>query len=175
MRVIRSSMYTQQILDDLISCPKKISESPKHELRLTGAHWKNDMKLTSDSCPGEFRVFFRKSEDFPENFSIGLSYDQHDGTPEIVLLRCNGQHGIFNGSLDPQHPHWDYHIHRASTTAIERAEKFAETTRAYSSYGQAVQYFLKLINLDAGQAAKFFPNESQGRLWFDEGLNNGHS
>ena len=98
--------YTQNEIDELISCNKKVAEAPKQKLRLVGAYWRNDMKLVSDGKPGVFAVFFRKSEEFKENFSIGISYDRKDGSGEIVLLRCNGQHGVFGGSFDPQHPHW---------------------------------------------------------------------
>jgi hypothetical protein len=38
----------------------------------------------------EFRAFLRRSEDLPENFSIGLVFLPKDGTGEVPLLRCNG-------------------------------------------------------------------------------------
>ena len=152
--------YTQNEIDELISCNKKVTEAPKQKLRLIGAYWRNDMKLVSDGKPGVFAVFFRKSEEFKENFSIGISYDRKDGSGEIVLLRCNGQHGVFGGSFDPQHPHWGYHIHRASEAAVNaglKPEKQAELTTAYASYEEAVPYFLKLINLDSDDSKKHFP------------------
>ena len=51
-----------------------------------------------------------------------------DGTGEVLLLRCNGPHGGYNDSFDPDHPHWDFHVHRASAEMIEagfRPEKAA--------------------------------------------------
>jgi hypothetical protein len=89
--------YTQNDIDALISCVKKVSDPPRRELRLAGAHWRNDMKLVSVKVDGEFSAFIRRSDDFPENFSIGLNYDPKDGSGEITLIRCNGQHGVFGG------------------------------------------------------------------------------
>ena len=89
--------YNQNEIDALISCPKSLTEPPKRDLRLVGADWRNDMTLQSEGCKGEFAVFFRRSDDFPENFSIGLKYDPKDGSGEITLLRCNGQHGVLTG------------------------------------------------------------------------------
>lgn len=165
--------YSQNDLDSLISCAKTIQEPPKRERRLVGADWRNDMRLVSAEHAGDFAVFLRQSEDFPENFSIGLVYDAKDGTGEITLLRCNGQHGVFSGTFDPAHPHWGYHIHRASADMLNaglKAEKRADSTDKYASYEEAVQYFVKLINLDPAEASKYFPDRfSQGSLPFGTG------
>jgi len=172
-------MYSQRDIDELISCPKNVSEAPKREVKLVGAHWKNDMTLVAEGRPGEFNVFFRRSEDFPENFSIGLSYDQKDGSGETILLRCNGPHGAFNATFNPTHPHWGYHIHRATESAINaglKAERHAEITTAYASYEEAVHHFVKLINLDATEIAKYFPDKTaQGTLAFEGGENDGNT
>ena len=164
-------VYTQTNIDDLIACPKKISDPPRRDMKLVGGFLRNDMKLLSDGIEGEFSVFLRQSEDFPENFSIGLVYDPKDGSGGINLLRCNGQHGIFGGTFDPDHTHWDYHIHKASEAAIAaglKPEKYAEKTLQYASLEQAVQYFMKAIKLDEAEAKKYFPDRLQGFLPFEE-------
>jgi len=139
-------------------------------MKLTEAHWRNDAKLTaSNEIKGEFVMFMRQSEDFPENFSIGLKYYPHDGRSAITLLRCNGQHGNFNKSFDPDHPHSYYHIHRANEDAIEAgetAEKGAYKTEEYASFEEALQYFVKAINLNAQDAQKYFPPNTQLPLSF---------
>jgi hypothetical protein len=166
--------YTQKDIDALLSCAKSVSDPPKRNLRLVGAHWRNDMKLVAVMVDGEFSVFFRRSEDFPENFSIGLTYDPKDGSGEITLVRCNGQHGVFGGTFDPNHPHWSYHIHRATEATIAaglRPEHHAENTAAYASFEEAVQHFVKLINLNSAEADKYFPNKAQTALPFEEGVN----
>ncbi len=121
------------------------------------------MKLIAEGRPGEFAAFLRRSDDFPENFSIGLLYDPKDGSGELTLLRCNGQHGIFSGTFDPKHPHWGYHIHRASEAAISaglKPEKDAISTTDYACFEEAVQVFVKLINLDSVEAKKHFPDRA---------------
>jgi len=142
-------------------------------MKLVGAHWRNDCKLVANGVEGEFSVFIRRSEDFPENFSIGIVYEPKDGSGEITLLRCNGQHGIFNSSFDPHHAHFTYHIHRASETAIAhgfKPEKFAENTEDFASFEGAVQHFVKLINLDPADARRYFPDRTvQDKLPFEEG------
>ena len=105
-------------------------------------------------------MFMRKNEDFPENFSIGLIYNPHDGQGEITLFRCNGKHGDFNKSFDPSHPHSDYHTHRAAEDAIETgqaAEKDAVPTTEFASFEEGLQFFLKEVNLNAKDAKKYFP------------------
>ena len=93
--------YTQQEIDDLIACPKAVSEAPKREMKLDRGHFRNDMRLRSIDDKLEFRVFMRRSEDMPENFSVGLAFLAKDGSGEVILLRCNGPHGGYNDSFDP--------------------------------------------------------------------------
>jgi hypothetical protein len=109
----------------------------------------------------------RRSEDLPANFSIGLVFLPNDGTGEVALLRCNGPHGAYNDSFDPAHPHSDFHVHRASAEMIEtgsRPEKAAAVNRDFASYEEALQYFLRTVNItDAGL---YFADLAQGRLPF---------
>jgi len=129
------------------------------------------MKLTaSKDVAGEFAVFMRQSEDFPENFSIGLTYQPKDGRQEITLIRCNGKHGIFNSAtnFNPSHSHWDFHIHRADAAPLDsglKAERRATKTTEYASYEEALPFFLKLINLDEGDVRNYFPNDMQGEMF----------
>ncbi len=90
-------------LQALLVVPKLISEPPRREMKLDRGHWRNDMRLRSVEGDRDFRVFMRKSEEFPENFSIGLTYRPNDGGEEIPLLRCNGPHGEFNRTFDAEH------------------------------------------------------------------------
>lgn len=156
----------------MISCPKEISEAPKREMKLDGAHLRNGAKMTAlNETKGEFTVFLRQNVDFPENFSIGLTYSPHDGRDTITLIRCNGKHGDFNESFDPEHPHWDFHIHHATEAAIEAGhapEKFAKKTTEYASFEEAIQVFVKLVNLNPKDAQKHFPGRTQIPLAFEQ-------
>jgi hypothetical protein len=65
-----------------------------------------------------------------EEYADGPSQLQSEG--ELILMRCNGPHGAFNDYFDPTHPHFDFHVHRASAAMTEaglRAEKSATVSR----------------------------------------------
>jgi hypothetical protein len=161
--------YSQQELDALIACPKVVSEAPKREMSLDRGHFRNDMRVKSVEGDLEFRVFMRRSEDLTENFSIGLAFLPKDGTAEIVLLRCNGPHGGYNDCFDADHPHWEFHVHRATAETIEaglRPEKPATVNRDFASYQEALQYFLRVTNII--DAMTCFPNMMQTSFKFDE-------
>jgi hypothetical protein len=161
--------YTQAELDELITCPKEITEPPRRELRLEGSQRRNDMRLRSQGGDREYRVFMRMHDDFTENFSIGLVYLPKDGNGELVLLRCNGPHGEYNANFDPQHPHAEFHVHRASEDAIRagfRPEKRADRTEHYASYSEALSYFLQEVNIV--NAGPYFPDDRQTSLAFEE-------
>ena len=144
---------SDQEIEKLISCPKRIIEPPKKEMQLGNGHWRNDMKLQSEDGEYDFSVFIRKNEDFEENFSIGLIYNPRDIRGEIPLLRCNGPHGphvLFDH-------HDRFHIHKADQKNLDsgmRAERTAYITKEYASYQDALGYFIKKCNIVG--AEKYF-------------------
>ena len=159
--------YGQSEIDDLVGCAKTISDPPKRDLRLDRGHFRNDMRLESVDGARTFRVFMRRSEDLPENFSVGLVFLPKDGSGELVLLRCNGPHGGYNDSFDAEHPHWDFHVHRATAAMIEageRPEKLATANQEFASYEEALRYFLLTANIT--DAAKHFGDFAQASLPF---------
>ncbi len=164
--------FSQIELDDLIVCPKRVSEAPKREMKLDGAQMRNTAKLVAlNETKGEFTIFMRQNVDFPENFSIGLAYSPHDGRETITLLRCNGPHGGYNNNFVPAPPHFDYHVHRADENAIEAgqaAEKCAVKTSEYASFEEAKQYFVRAISLSPNDAQKYFPPNTQFLLPFGQ-------
>lgn len=152
--------YTEQEITKLIQCPKKVLDPPRREMKAVDGFRRNDLSLIAEGVPGYFYVFMRQTEDFSENFSIGLRYDPKDGSGDITLLRCNGPHGPYNNSADPNHPHWDFHVHRASQGAIEagfRAEKHAEKALEFGSFEEALPYFLKEVNVEEQDVETHFP------------------
>ena len=156
-------------LQVLLVVPKLISEPPRREMKLERGSWRNDMRLKSVEGGHDFRVFMRKSEDFPENFSIGLIHRPTDGSEEIPLLRCNGPHGEFNREFDAAHPHYSFHVHRATEEMIAsgaRPESYAETCAEFASYEEALQYFIRTVNIE--NAAEYFPDVAQGRFRFEQ-------
>lgn len=159
--------YTQQELDTLISSAKTIADPPKKEFRVGDGHKRNDMTLVDDSGR-PFAVFIRINETFEECFSIGLRY-LPQGDSAIVLLRCNGPHGGFAKSLIETHPHYGFHIHRASSDMIEASrtsEANAELTTAYGDYNSALRHFLKMANIRWNES--HFPGLKQKTLFTDD-------
>jgi len=89
--------FTDDELESLILCPKQVDEPPRREMRLDGKHKRNDMTLKSMDGKHCFRVFMRQSEEFSENFSVGLVYLPSEEPGSFQLIRCNGQHGASAG------------------------------------------------------------------------------
>jgi hypothetical protein len=162
--------FTQSEIDRLISCPKSIDSAPSKSLVDDGAYRRNGAGLVAtDGTQGAFSMYIRQNVAFEENFSVGLVYSSNDGRGDITLLRCNGKHGAFNAQYDPNNWHTHNHIHKASESDLDagfRPEKHATLTTAFASLEEAVQYFLKTVNLNAKDAAKHFPDEKQGTLEF---------
>jgi hypothetical protein len=131
--------------------------------------WRNDMRLASVEGDAEFRVFMRKNDKFPENFSIGLVYLPRDGSGEIPLLRCNGPHGGYNAAFDPSHPHHAPHVHTTTEEMIasgNRPESSADVCEEYASYEEALQYFLRTVNV--ANAMQHFSDIAQGTFRFEQ-------
>jgi hypothetical protein len=103
-----------------------------------------------------FKGFIRVNVSFQENFSIGLDYNPKEEKGTICLLRCNGNHG--ENVVFPHHS--ACHIHRANAFTLNeglKPESHIEQTAAYSGLEEAIQHFVKLINIDTAQADKHFP------------------
>jgi len=155
-------LFSDQEIEKLIACAKRIVEPPKKEMQLVSGHWRNDMKLQSDDEEYDFSVFMRKNEDFEENFSIGLIYKPRDIRGEIPLLRCNGPHGphvMFDH-------HDRFHIHKADQENLAsgiRAERTAYITKKYASFQDALGYFIKKCNII--DAEKYFVGVLQYELF----------
>lgn len=140
--------YTQQELEALIACPKLITEPPRKEMKSDRGSLRNDMYLESVDGKMGFSVFIRINERFNENFSIGLDAHPKDEPGSFCLLRCNGPHGEH---VDNPHPHFRFHIHKAKQENIEAGllpERFAEPTKNYGSYEEALLHFVKLTNIE---------------------------
>ena len=159
-------MLSDQEIEKLIGCPKRIVEPPKKEMQLANGNWRNDMKLQSDDREYDFTAFMRKNEDFEENFSIGLIYNPRDIRGEIHLLRCNGPHGPH--ALFDHHDR--FHIHKANQENLAsgmRAERTAYITKEYASFQDALGYFIKKCNImDSG---KYFAGVLQRKLFPEQG------
>lgn len=158
--------FTDQIIEKLISCPKRIVRSPYRNMKEDRGHMKNDFEAESEDGKHRFFVFIRYNKMFSENFSIGLNYNPRDNKGSVLLFRCNGAHG---GTRQWDH-HDQPHIHLAKAETLNRglnAETKIESTSHYASWQGALQFFLKRTHVKG--AEKYFPPpQSQGNL-FDDG------
>lgn len=142
--------YTQEELDQLITCHKKITVRPKPVMILERRNFRNNMRLSSIDDAFEFRVFMRKHEDFSEDFSIGLLFNPLDEREEILLLRCNSPHERINSKSHHYHHH-HHHIHIANADDIndgKRKLKNIEITEEYTIYEEALRYFISRVNIE---------------------------
>jgi hypothetical protein len=112
----------------------------------------------------------RINEQFPENFSIGLTACPKIDPGTFCLLRCNGPHGEHsNLGFEDDHPHFGYHAHRADAgmmLAGRLPESFAEKTEEYASYEEALVHFVRLTNIQ--DASKYLTLQDQLTLNFPE-------
>jgi hypothetical protein len=163
-RGVAMPLYTDEMIAELISCRKEVLVPPKRSLASQNGHKRNEMTLNSDARL--FRVFMRISEAFEENFSIGMEYLPPSDSP-LMLVRCNGPHGnVLGPGADPGHPHWGYHVHRATQASIEKgkkAEAGATLTDGYNSYEEALRFFLREVNVVDG--LKHFSGFSQKTMF----------
>jgi len=138
--------FTDEEIANLVNCPKQVDDPPKREMRLENKSRRNDMSLRSADGKHAFRVFMRQSDDFPENFSIGLMYSPNEEPGSFQLLRCNGQHGG-----ERVHPHHAvFHIHRTKADDINAGNlepRQIEQSPAYASFEEALAHFCLLTNL----------------------------
>lgn len=154
--------FTDDELQQLIACSKQVVEPPRREMRIDGKMKRNDMTLKSVDGKHAFRVFMRQSDEFPENFSVGLIYQPNEEPGSFQLVRCNGQHGG-----ERVHPHHAvFHIHRTKADDINAGNmepRNIEQTNAYASFREALAHFCRMVQLE--KPDDHFPGLSQIRLF----------
>jgi hypothetical protein len=150
-------MFTDELINELIDSPKKIIDSPK-EIKGWGSYSKKIFILESVNGQYTFGGFICYNSLFHENFSIGLVYHPKDEKGRICLLRCNGPHGEHK---DAPH-HLFTHIHTVTADDINNGiKKERHIVRAeYSTLEDAIQYYVKRVNIVSADRQKYFPPPS---------------
>ena len=160
-------IYTEQFLKTLRTCEKKITTAPG-EFKEDRGHRKQDFEMMSLDEEHHFIGFTRQNIHFIENFSVGLLYNPRSERGKITLLRYNGPHGE---NVEIEH-HETFHIHYATADRInagKKAEGHVVPTDRYASFEDAIQVFLKTINLREEDKKQYFPPPNgQGFLFDDE-------
>lgn len=152
------AMYTDQFIQDLIVCPKTIIEAPK-DSGISRGSFKTVFGMASVDGLHNFTGFISRNTVFQENFSIGLVYDPKEEKGKICLLRCNGLHGETIGV--PHHSF--FHIHTVTADDINngiKVEKHIQETKEYSTLEDAIQFYIKYVNIVPADRKKHFPSPS---------------
>ncbi|MCF6147639.1 MAG: hypothetical protein E3K37_03170 [Candidatus Kuenenia sp.] len=140
------------------------------EMKFEWKHKRNDMKLKSMDTDDLFYVFMRiHTEDFQENFSIGLLHQSLEGSRNL-LIRFNGNHGQIVENPITTNPHFGYHIHKATAKNMNNGifePKAVELTNEYASFNEALKYFFKRININNTDTYKHFGHLFQKKLFND--------
>ncbi len=151
-------IYTDQFIQELITCPKTIIEAPKDSGISRGSS-KTVLGMQSVDGQYSFSGFISVNINFQENFSIGLVFIPREEKGRICLLRCNGFHGEVMGI-----PHHSFcHIHTVKADDLNngvKVEKQIHQTTAYSTIADAIQFYVKHINIIPLDREKYFPPPS---------------
>ena len=157
--------YTDEIINDLIACPKTLTESPKDK-EGRAQYLKKTFFLSSINGEHNFSGFINQNLTFSENFSIGLIHLSKDGN-KIVLLRCNGAHG--GVEIHPHHS--KSHVHLATAQRINaglKPEGIIDISVTYATIEEGIRYYLEFININNPDKKKFFPTPKALGFFEDE-------
>jgi hypothetical protein len=146
---------TNDLIDELLRCQKKIIELPGR-WKLDRGYNRTSFELQSLDEKFFFKAFGRVNTAFNENFSFGLIFfPQHEkGSYEII--RCNGPHGEHKSF--PHHNY--YHIHIATQQNVDmglKEDSSIEITHEYTNFEQAYRYFAGRINIIPADMNLLFP------------------
>jgi len=154
------------MLQDLLFCNKFAIRADRKKLSFSNRHRRNNIYLLSENRKYEYKLFLRQSEDFLEDFSVGLIWTNPTNYIEIsknsvILLRCQGPH-------DGKEPlgtdiHHDYHIHMITLDdfADKRYQKPSGRmlTSEFSSFEQAIYYLISTHNIKDVEKVAELPEE----------------
>lgn len=145
---------TDALLDDILYCPKIAVRAERKRMTVSNRHKKNTVYLSSESGKYEYKLFLRQSEEFIEDFSVGLIWTNPSSLisiskSSVILLRCQGPHdGKAPLGTDIHHA---YHIHKITIEdfAQRRYQKPSgrTVTSEFSSFEQAIFYFINTYHV----------------------------
>ena len=149
-------MYTEELLNELLSCSKVVTEGWR-EVPDSRHGTKKVISMTSVDGNDEFTAFYTQNKYFSEDFSIGLVHVTRTSDGKQILIRCNSAHGPTKHATGH---HISPHTHKPIAEEINKGNKREikiEPTDAYSSFETGLHYFGKLINIKTDHRIKHFP------------------
>jgi hypothetical protein len=114
-------MISEDFIQELIICSKNVIKADRRKMTLENRSYRNNLSLISLDKRFTYKMFMRRSDEFIEDFSVGLIWtnaNKHiDINKDIILLRCQGPH-------DGKKPyecdcHHSFHVHKISLNDIE--------------------------------------------------------
>lgn len=148
-------MYTDELIQELITCPKMVVDAPKEMKKGRADYLKKNFIIKSIDGIYNFSGFITQNSTFAENFSIGLIFNSREDKGKVTLLRCSGPHG-----MTKELHHAVCHIHKVIAEDINsgnKVEKNIKQTDEYSTLEDAIQFFIKYINIVPFDRQKHFP------------------
>lgn len=157
---------SESLLNEVLFCHKCAIRADRKRMAFDNRHRKNTVYLISEDKKYEYKLYMRQSEEFLEDFSVGLIWTnptQHiDITKNsVMLLRCQGPHdGKAPLGTDIHH---DYHIHRISLNDFQerRYQKPSDRilTSNFASFEQALFYLISNYKVDNIETVIDLPEE----------------
>lgn len=170
-------MITEELIQELITCPKKAVGADRKRMVSINRSLRNKVSLISENGKYTYDLFLRQSEEFMEDFSVGLIWTNSakyiDINKPIILVRFQGPHD--SGKPLGEDLHHDYHIHETTVEDIQsrryRSPRNKMISKDFSSFPSALFYCLHycgIIGLEEYIDLSQFDVPLSGQLsWFE--------
>lgn len=146
-------MITEDLINELITCPKKALKAERKRMVAVNRSLRNRIALCSLGGEYSFDLFMRQSEEFLEDFSVGLIWtnaaEYSDIAKDIILIRFQGPHDT--GKPFGEDIHHDYHIHQISVEDIAQRRYLRPSDKSssgrFNSFPSAVYEIVEYCNI----------------------------
>ena len=127
-------MITEELITELIVCPKKAIGADRKRMLSVNRSLRNKASLVSSNGNYTYDLFLRQSEEFIEDFSVGLMWTNAakyiSVNKEIILIRFQGPHD--SGKPMGEDLHHDYHVHQISVDDIKNRRYLRPSNKGIS-------------------------------------------
>jgi hypothetical protein len=148
-------MFTNELIHELITCPKRVTQGIR-TIPSRGGYTKKEFKMESVNGLYQFKGFLNQNASFQEDFSLGLIYYRKEDGGRYCLLRCNGIHGG-NKQIPHHNVTHEHTVNPDDLNAGIKDEKIITETDGYTTFEQGIQYYVRKINIVDEDREKYFP------------------
>ena len=146
-------MVTPELIQELILCPKKAVRAERKRMQSVNRSLRNKVALASVDGKYTYDLFLRQSEEFIEDFSVGLIWTnaaKYIGVnKEIILIRFQGPHDT--GKPLGEDLHHDYHVHEITVSDINERRYLRpgskEASKDFSSFAEALHHIVSYCGI----------------------------